>query len=54
MTCFGAAHDMWGRDDLLLYSKPRFKEPGTITLKEYNELLKEERKKEEKQKMDDL
>lgn len=54
MTCFGAAHDTWGRDDLLLYSKPRFKEPGTITLKEYNELLKEERKKEEKQKMDDL
>lgn len=54
MICWGKALDLLGRNDLFLYSKPRFKKPGTITVKEWNELQEAKRKKEQQQKINDL
>ena len=54
MACWGTALDVWGRNDLFLHSKPKFKEPGTITLKEYKEKQEAKNKEKERQKLNDL
>ena len=54
MTCWGKDRDWAGRDDLFLYSEPKFKEPGTMTVKELNELVERQEREKEQQKINDL
>jgi len=51
--CWAKAHDSFGRSDLFLNSNPRFKKPGTLTVKEYMEMVeREERANEARAKRD--
>lgn len=51
--CWAKALDPLGRSDLFLHSNPRFKEPGTITVQEYREMVeRKEREKEARAKND--